>query len=74
MKSYLLPNKNILDLLIDTAKINPSNVLFIENKNEITRKKFVEKILKVKGGLKKCEIKKGDRVLSLLDNSYEGSE
>ena len=71
MKSYSLPNKNILDLLIDTAKINPGHVLFVEDKNEITRKKFIGKILKVKGGLKKLGLKKGDRVLSLLDNSYE---
>ena len=71
IKSYSLPTKNILDLLIDTAKINPGHVLFIENKSEITRKEFIEKILKVKGGLKKYGLKKGDRVLSLLDNSYE---
>ena len=71
IKNYSLPNKNILDLLIDTSKENPNHILFIENKNKITRKKFIEKILKVKGGLKKLGLKKGDRVLSLLNNSYE---
>ena len=71
IKNYSLPNKNILDLLIDTSKENPNHILFIENKNKITRKKFIEKILKVQGGLKKLGLKKGDRVLSLLNNSYE---
>jgi len=71
MKSYSLPNKNILNLLINTSKTNPNHILFIENKNNITRKGFIDKILKVKGGLKKLGLKKGDRVLSLLDNSYE---
>ena len=71
MKSHSLPNKNILDLLINTSKKNPNHVLFIENKNKITRKDFIEKILKIKGGLKKRGLKKGDKVLSLLENSYE---
>ena len=71
MKSHSLPNKNILDLLINTSKKNPNHVLFIENKKKITRKDFIEKILKIKGGLKKRGLKKGDKVLSLLENSYE---
>ena len=71
MKSHSLPNKNILDLLINTSKKNPNHVLFIENKKKITRKDFIEKILKIKGGLKKRGVKKGDKVLSLLENSYE---
>ena len=71
MRRYTLPNKNILDLLISTSKKNPNHILFIENKKKITRKEFLEKILKVKGGLKKRGLKKGDRVLSLLENSYE---
>ena len=71
MKSHSLPNKNILDLLINTSKKNPNHILFIENKKKITRKDFIEKILKIKGGLKKRGLKKGDKVLSLLENSYE---
>ena len=71
MKSHSLPNKNILDLLINTSKKKPNHVLFIENKKKITRKDFIEKILKIKGGLKKRGLKKGDKVLSLLENSYE---
>ena len=71
MKSHSLPNKNILDLLISTSKKNPNHILFIENKKKITRKDFIEKILKIKGGLKKRGLKKGDKVLSLLENSYE---
>ena len=71
MKSHSLPNKNILDLLINTSKKSPNHVLFIENKKKITRKDFTEKILKIKGGLKKRGLKKGDKVLSLLENSYE---
>ena len=71
MRRYTLPNKNILDLLISTSKKNPNHILFIENKKKITRKDFIEKILKIKGGLKKRGLKKGDKVLSLLENSYE---
>ena len=53
MRRHSLPNKNILDLLISTSKKRPNHILFIENKKKITRKEFVEKILKIKGGLKK---------------------
>ena len=34
MKSHTLPNKNILDLLINTSKKNPNHILFIENKKK----------------------------------------
>jgi crotonobetaine/carnitine-CoA ligase len=71
MRRHSLPNKNILDLLISTSKKRPNHILFIENKKKITRKEFVEKILKIKGGLKKKGLKKGDKVLSLLEKSYE---
>jgi crotonobetaine/carnitine-CoA ligase len=71
MKSHSLPNENILDLLINTSKKSPNHILFIENEKKITRKEFIEKILKIKGGLKKRGLKKGDKVLSILENSYE---
>jgi hypothetical protein len=53
MKSHSLPNENILNLLINTSKKSPNHILFIENEKKITRKEFIEKILKIKGGLKK---------------------
>ena len=71
MKSHSLPNENILNLLINTSKKSPNHILFIENEKKITRKEFIEKILKIKGGLKKKGLKKGDKVLSILENSYE---
>ena len=71
MKSHSLPNENILNLLINTSKKSPNHILFIENEKKISRKEFVEKILKIKGGLKKRGLKKGDKVLSILENSYE---
>ena len=36
MKSHSLPNKNILDLLINTS--NKCHILFIENKKKIKEK------------------------------------
>ena len=71
MINYCLPNSSILDLLIQNSKTNPSHVHFIDNENKITRKKLIEKIFKIKGGLKKRGLRKGDKVISLLDNSYE---
>ena len=71
MKSHSLPNESILNLLINTSKKSPNHILFIENEKKITRKEFIEKILKIKGGLKKRGLKKGDKVLSILENSYE---
>ena len=58
MRRHSLPNKNILDILISTSKKSSNHILFIENKKKITRKEFVEKILKIKGGLKKKDLKK----------------
>ena len=71
MRLHSLPNKNILDQLISISNKNPNHIIFIEKEKRITRKEFIEKILKVKGGLKKKGLKKGDKVLSLLGNSYE---
>tara|TARA_B100000795_G_scaffold251937_1_gene221107 strand:+ start:191 stop:1699 length:1509 start_codon:yes stop_codon:yes gene_type:complete len=71
MKCHSLPNENILNLLVNTSEKNPNHILFVEDKKRITRKKFLEKILKIKGGLKKKGLKKGDKVLSILENSYE---
>ena len=71
MKNYFLQNKSILDLLIKKSELNPEHILFIDKGNKITRKKLLEKILQTKGGLKKKGLKRGDRVVSLLDNSYE---
>ena len=71
MKTYSLPDRNILDLLLNNSKTDPNHVVFIENEKKITRKNLIEKILKIKGGLKKKGLKKGDRVISLLGNSYE---
>ena len=58
MKSHSLPNENILDLLINTSKKSPNHIIFIENEKKITRKEFIEKILKIKGGLEKKGLKK----------------
>ena len=71
MKNYFSQNKSILDLLIKNSELNPEHILFIDKGNKITRKKLLEKILETKGGLKKKGLKSGDRVVSLLDNSYE---
>jgi crotonobetaine/carnitine-CoA ligase len=71
MKNYFLQNSSILDLLIKKSELNPKHILFIDKANKITRKKLLEKILETKGGLKKKGLKRGDRVVSLLDNSYE---
>ena len=71
MRLHSLPNKNILDQLISISNKSPNHIIFIEKEKRITRKEFIEKILKVKGGLKKKGLKKGDKVLSLLGNSYE---
>ena len=58
MRLHSLPNKNILDQLISISNKNPNHIIFIEKEKRITRKEFIEKILKVKGGLKKKGIKK----------------
>ena len=52
MRLHSLPNKNILDQLISISNKNPNHIIFIEKEKRITRKEFIEKILKVKGGLK----------------------
>jgi len=48
MKTYSLPDRNILDLLLNNSKIDPNHVVFIENKKKITRKNLIEKIFKNK--------------------------
>ena len=71
MKNYFSQNRSILDLLIKKSELNPEHILFIDKRNKITRKKLLVKILETKGGLKKKGLKRGDRVVSLLNNSYE---
>ena len=71
MKNYFSQNRSILDLLIKKSELNPEHILFIDKGNKITRKKLLVNILEIKGGLKKKGLKRGDRVVSLLNNSYE---
>ena len=70
MKLHSLPNKNILDQLISISNKNPNHIIFIEKEKRITRKEFIEKILKVKGGLKKKGLKKRKRKYHLLPDIY----
>ena len=71
MKKNLLPSKTISELLNISLKKNPNYIVYKIKKKNITKIQLIEKILKVRGGLSKKGLKKGDKVVSVLDNSFE---
>ena len=68
---YSIPKKSIEELLKNLSYINPNKNLIFTKKKKITRIQLLNKILKVRSGLINIGLKKGDKVISLLDNSYE---
>ena len=68
---YSIPKKSIEELLKKLSYINPNKNLIFTKKKKITRIKLLNKILKVRYVLINIGLKKGDKVISLLDNSYE---
>ena len=71
MKKNLLPSKTISELLNISLKKNPNYTIYKIERNNVTKNQLIEKILKVRGGLSKKGLKKGDKVISILENSYE---
>ena len=57
--------------IIDKILKNKNNRIKIIGKKKITRFQLINKILRVQSGLIDQGLKKGDKVLSLLENSYE---
>ena len=71
MKKNLLPRKSLAEFLEISLKKNPEYIIFSLRNKKISRSQLIEKILKVRGGLYKKGFRKGDKVISILDNSYE---
>ena len=68
---YSLPHETISQLLQKLSYKNPNHTIIIIGKKKITRFQLINQILRVQSGLVDQGLKKGDRVLSLLENSYE---
>ena len=68
---HSIPKKSIEELLQSLSDINPNQKIIFTKKKKITRNQLLNKILKVKSGLINIGLKKGDKVISLLDNSYD---
>ena len=68
---YSIPKKSIEELLKNLSDINPNQNIIFTKKKKITRNQLLNKILKVRSGLINIGLKKGDKVISLLDNSYD---
>ena len=68
---YSLPHETISQLLQKLSYKNPNHTIIIIGKKKITRFQLINQILRVQSGLVDQGLKKGDKVLSLLENSYE---
>ena len=71
MKKNYLPSNSLAELLDGSLKKDSKHILISSGKKKITRRELIEKILRVRGGLYKKGFRKGDKVISILDNSYE---
>ena len=68
---HSIPKKSIEELLQSLSDINPNQNIIFTKKKKITRNQLLNKILKVRSGLINIGLKRGDKVISLLDNSYD---
>ena len=68
---YSIPKKSIKELLQNLSDINPNQNIIFTKKRKITRNQLLNKILKVRSGLINIGLKRGDKVISFLDNSYD---
>jgi len=68
---YSIPKNSIKELLQNLSDINPNQNIIFTKKRKITRNQLLNKILKVRSGLINIGLKRGDKVISFLDNSYD---
>ncbi|MCM3584674.1 AMP-binding protein [Mesobacillus maritimus] len=71
MKVFNNRPQHLFQVLVNAAEKYPEKEALVSNEKRLTYKEFVTQSLAIAGNLQQYEVKKGDRIALLVDNSME---